>query len=65
MSTVGTTKTLSIDFDSFIADTMRTWTTEYNKLKHTNITKSEITYWNIGMILPLSAEEISTMFNYV
>jgi uncharacterized protein len=65
MSAVRATKTLSIDFDSVLADTMITWTKEYNKLKHTNITKSEITYWNIGMILPLSAHEISAMFNYV
>jgi uncharacterized protein len=65
MSAVGASKTLSIDFDSVLADTMIAWTKEYNKLKHTKITKSEITYWNIGMILPLSANEISTMFNYV
>ncbi|MDP9286659.1 MAG: hypothetical protein M3P08_00460 [Thermoproteota archaeon] len=65
MSAFGATKTLSIDFDSVLADTMIVWTKEYNKLKNTNITKSEITYWNIGMILPLSADEISTMFNYV
>jgi 5'(3')-deoxyribonucleotidase len=65
MSAARATKTLSIDFDSVLADTMIAWTKEYNKLKHTNITKSEITYWNIGMILPLSADEISTMFNYV
>ena len=65
MSAVRATKTLSIDFDSVLADTMIVWTKEYNKLKHTNVTKSEITYWNIGMILPLSADEISTMFNYV
>ena len=45
--------------------TMIAWTMEYNKLKHTNITKNEITYWDIGMILPLSAEEISKIFNYV
>lgn len=65
MSPVRATKTLSIDFDSVLADTMIVWTKEYNKLKHTNITKSKITYWNIGMILPLSADEISTLFNYV
>jgi 5'(3')-deoxyribonucleotidase len=65
MSTVGATKSLSIDFDSVLADTMIAWTMEYNKLKHTNITKNEITYWDIGMILPLSAEEISKIFNYV
>ncbi len=65
MSAFGATKTLSIDFDSVLADTMIAWTKEYNKLKNTNITKSEITYWDIGMILPLSADEISTMFNYV
>jgi len=65
MSPVRATKTLSIDFDSVLADTMIVWTKEYNKLKHTNITKSKITYWNIGMILPLSADEISALFNYV
>jgi 5'(3')-deoxyribonucleotidase len=65
MSAPRAIKTLSIDFDSVLADTMIVWTKEYNKLKHTNITKSEITYWNIGMILPLSGDEISTMFNYV
>jgi 5'(3')-deoxyribonucleotidase len=65
MSSFGATKALSIDFDSVLADTMIAWTKEYNKLKNTNITKSEITYWNIGMILPLSTDEISTMFNYV
>ena len=45
--------------------TMIAWTMEYNKLKHTNITKNEITYWDSGMILPVSAEEISKIFNYV
>ena len=65
MSTVGATKSVSIDFDSVLADTMIAWTMEYNRLKHTNITKNEITYWDIGMILPLSAEEISKIFNYV
>jgi len=39
MSTVLTTKSLSIDFDSVLADTM-----EYNRLKHTNIIKNEITF---------------------
>ena len=65
MSTVGATKSLSIDFDSVLADTMIAWTMEYNKLKHSNITKNEITYWDSGMILPVSAEEISKIFNYV
>jgi 5'(3')-deoxyribonucleotidase len=49
MSTVGATKSVSIDFDSVLADTMIAWTMEYNRLKHTNITKNEITYWDIGM----------------
>lgn len=35
MSTVGATKSFSIDFDSVLADTMIAWTREYNKLKHT------------------------------
>jgi len=41
MSTVGATKSVSIDFDSVLADTMIAWTMEYNRLKHTNITKNE------------------------
>ena len=57
MSIVGATKSLSIDFDSVLADTMIAWTMEYNRLNHTNITKNEITYWDIGMILPISAED--------
>lgn len=65
MAASGAIKTISIDFDSVLADTMIAWTKEYNKLKNTNITKSEITYWNIGMILPISANEISTIFQYV
>ena len=65
MSGGGTTKTFAIDFDSVLADTMIIWTEEYNKLKHTNITKSQITAWDIDKVLSLSPEEVSRMFNYV
>lgn len=59
------TKILSIDFDSVLADTMPVWIKEYNKLRNTNITKGDITHWDIGTVLPLSAIEISALFNYV
>lgn len=65
MTSDGTMKTISIDFDSVLADTMVVWTNQYNKLKNTKISKDDIRYWDIGMILPLSANEISSMFNYV
>ena len=59
------TKTISIDFDSVLADTMITWTNEYNRLNDANITKEDIIHWDIGMVLPLNALEISELFNYV
>jgi 5'(3')-deoxyribonucleotidase len=48
MSTVGATKSLSIDFDSVLADTMIAWTREYNKLKHT---KESIRMFTCGCFL--------------
>jgi len=65
MSSVRTSKTLAIDFDSVLADTMVVWTDVYNRLNHTNITKNQITLWDIGKILPMPPDEISMMFNNV
>ena len=44
---------------------MIVWAKEYNKLNHTNITKNQITLWDIGKILPMLPAEISGMFNDV
>src|SRR5689334_6110002 len=65
MSSVRTSKTLAIDFDSVLADTMVVWTAVYNRLNHTNITKNQITFWDIGKILPMLPDEISMMFSNV
>ena len=66
MSGGGTTKTFAIDFDSVLADTMIIWTEEdVTRPKHTNITKSQITAWDIDKVLSLSPEEVLRMFNYV
>lgn len=59
------TKTISVDFDSVLADTMVTWTNEYNRLNGTKVSKEDITHWDIGIVLPLTALEISDLFNYI
>jgi uncharacterized protein len=65
MSGAGSTRTFAIDLDSVLADTMQIWTRQYNEKNHTNITKKEITCWNISKVLPISTEEISRIFIYV
>jgi 5'(3')-deoxyribonucleotidase len=65
MSNSRSIKTVAIDFDSVLADTMILWTDEYNKTRHTNITKNEITTWDIGKTLPILPDEISEIFNKV
>ena len=42
MSGIGPTKTLAIDVDSVLADTMIVWTDEYNIRTGARISKSEI-----------------------
>lgn len=65
MSGIGASKTFAIDFDSVLADTMVVWTNEYNRRKQTDISKNEITSWDISRILPISTTEISDLFNYI
>jgi uncharacterized protein len=65
LSTPGPTKTFALDFDSVLADTMVIWVEEYNERHRTNITKNDISAWDISKILPISVEEISKLFNYV
>jgi 5'(3')-deoxyribonucleotidase len=65
MSGVGASKTVAIDVDSVLADVMLVWTNEYNKRKHSKISKDEITVWDIPQILPVSVSEINRIFNYV
>jgi len=55
-------KTLAIDLDSVLADTMKIWTLVYSNIHNTTILKDDIKTWDIGKILPISAREISEIF---
>jgi uncharacterized protein len=44
---------------------MITWLEEYNKSSSINITKNDITYWDISKALQISVDEISRTFNYI
>jgi uncharacterized protein len=61
----GPTKTFALDFDSVLADTMVIWVKEYNDRYRTDISKNDISAWDISKVLPISIEEISNLFNYV
>ena|SRR6187200_513249 len=65
MSGVGASKTVALDVDSVLADVMLVWTNEYNKRKHSKITKNEITVWDIPEVLPISVNEIYRIFHDV
>lgn len=65
MSESKVTRTLAIDLDSVLADTMTIWTAVYNRINKTTITKNEITSWDITKILPITVGEISNIFTYV
>lgn len=65
MITLGSAKTFALDFDSVLADTMVIWIKEYNERHHTNITKNDISEWDISKILPIPPDEIAELFNYV
>ena len=48
-----------------LADTLVVWTDEYNIRMGTQVTKPEITSWDISTILPISPSEISDIFNSI
>jgi 5'(3')-deoxyribonucleotidase len=41
------------------------WTDEYNIRMGTQVTKSEISCWDISTVLPISPSEISDIFNFI
>ena len=55
-------KTLAIDLDSVLADTMLIWIQEYNKRKKADILKSDIVSWDISQVFDITVEEISQIF---
>jgi uncharacterized protein len=58
-------KTVAIDVDSVLADVMLVWTEEYNRRNRAQITKEEITKWDIPTILPITPDQVYRYFSYV
>jgi 5'(3')-deoxyribonucleotidase len=56
---------LAIDLDSVLADTMVIWVQEFNRRKEANITKDDITSWDISKILDISITEVSDIFTHI
>lgn len=54
--------TIALDLDSVLADVMQIWLEEYNNMFQTNFTKNDISDWHIYNVLPISKEEISSLF---
>lgn len=55
-------KTLAIDLDSVLADTMLIWIQEYNRRKKADILKNDIVSWDISQVFDIAVEEISQIF---
>jgi 5'(3')-deoxyribonucleotidase len=58
-------KTLAIDLDSVLADTMLLWADEYNRRKHANIRKNDIISWELPDVFNMPVEEISQIFTHI
>lgn len=58
-------KTLAIDLDSVLADTMLIWIQEYNERKKANILKNDIVSWDISQVFEIEVEEISQIFTEI
>ena len=58
-------RTLAIDLDSVLADTMLIWVEEFNKRNKSTITKDDIISWDISKILDVSITEVSDIFTYI
>jgi uncharacterized protein len=58
-------KTLAIDLDSVLADTMLLWADEYNKRRNTTIGKNDIISWELPEVFNMAVEEISEIFTHI
>lgn len=58
-------RTLAIDLDSVLADTMVIWAEEFNKRNKSSITKESITSWDISKIFDITITEVSDIFTYI
>ena len=58
-------RTLAIDLDSVLADTMVIWVEEFNKRNNSSINKDNIISWDISKTLDISITEVSDIFTYI
>jgi 5'(3')-deoxyribonucleotidase len=58
-------KTIAIDMDSVLADTMLVWIQEYNRLKNANLTKSDIYSWDLSGSLNITIDQVSNIFTSI
>ena len=58
-------RTIAIDLDSVLADTMVIWVEEFNKRNSSSINKDNIISWDISKILEISITEVSDIFTYI
>lgn len=58
-------RTLAIDLDSVLADTMVIWVEEFNKRNNSSINKDSIVSWDISKTLDISVSEVSDIFTYI
>jgi 5'(3')-deoxyribonucleotidase len=65
MPDLASRRTLAIDLDSVLADTMVIWVEEFNKRNKSNIIKEDIISWDISKILDISISEVSDIFTYI
>ncbi len=58
-------RTLAIDLDSVLADTMVIWVEEFNKRNNSSINKDNIISWDISKTLDISITEVSDIFTCI
>jgi len=58
-------RTLAIDLDSVLADTMVIWVEEFNKRNNSSINKDNIISWDISKTLEISITEVSDIFTCI
>lgn len=58
-------RTIAIDLDSVLADTMLIWVEEFNKRSNSSIIKDDVISWDISKILNISISEVSDIFTYI
>lgn len=56
---------LALDVDSTLSDTMVRWCESYNKSHGASLTKNDIIDWNITDYLPLTYDEMMTIFTEI